>query len=453
MRTGMHAITFFFLLFAFAGLQLTAADSSRNTELEQAYRKEFAFLEAEKKVLLKRIEELDRETARKVVAAEQEISALQDKLLALTAQAERLAELLYEAERRETARTDSLDRLDTTLAQAGALLEKFDIRIPERSPEGTGTVVEQLDFAFLKAADILAEMATVRRSTGEFFLEDGTKVSGELIRVGNIATYGVSERGAGALAPAGDGKLSLWPAPTDAVARALLAGTKPDPISLFIYESADKRVEQEKKKSILEYTTSGGTLAWVIVFVGVVALLLSIVRAIFLRRSSTSTALLLKQLEDMVQTGKIEEALALCKKTPGATSRVIAAALRNIEKEREHLEDIISEAILHENNYLDRFGQVILVLAAVAPLLGLLGTVTGMIETFDVITEYGNSDPKMLSSGISVALITTQYGLYVAIPTLFIGNLLNGWAERIKDDMEQAALRVTNLFQTTMRKG
>jgi len=87
------------------------------------------------------------------------------------------------------------------------------------------------------------------------------------------------------------------------------------------------------------------------------------------------------------------------------------------------------------------------VIAAVAPLLGLLGTVTGMIATFDVITEFGTSDPKLLSGGIAIALTTTQLGLMVAIPFLLLGNMLSGWAERIKDDMEAAALRISNIHE------
>jgi biopolymer transport protein ExbB len=94
---------------------------------------------------------------------------------------------------------------------------------------------------------------------------------------------------------------------------------------------------------------------------------------------------------------------------------------------------------------LNRFGALILMIAAVAPLLGLLGTVTGMIQTFDVITEFGTSDPKLLAGGIAVALVTTELGLIVAIPCLLLGNLLSGWADGIKDDMEQGALKVINL--------
>jgi biopolymer transport protein ExbB len=126
---------------------------------------------------------------------------------------------------------------------------------------------------------------------------------------------------------------------------------------------------------------------------------------------------------------------------------VVTAALRNLDREREHLEDIISESILHESTRLNRFGPMIMMIAGVAPLLGLLGTVTGMIQTFDVITEFGTSDPKLLAGGIAVALVTTEPGLLVAIPCLLFGNLLSGWADRIKDDMEKGALKVINLFQ------
>lgn len=85
-------------------------------------------------------------------------------------------------------------------------------------------------------------------------------------------------------------------------------------------------------------------------------------------------------------------------------------------------------------------------IASMTPLLGLLGTVTGMIETFDMITEFGTGDPKLLSEGISIALVTTELGLIVAIPTLLLGSLLSTWSKNIKNDMEHSALRITNAF-------
>jgi biopolymer transport protein ExbB len=107
----------------------------------------------------------------------------------------------------------------------------------------------------------------------------------------------------------------------------------------------------------------------------------------------------------------------------------------------------VSEAILHEAPRLERFNATVLVFAAVAPLLGLLGTVTGIISTFDVITKFGTGDPKLLSGGISEALVTTELGLMVAIPALLLGTLLSGRAQAMLRDLEKSALQAVNLVQ------
>ena len=112
----------------------------------------------------------------------------------------------------------------------------------------------------------------------------------------------------------------------------------------------------------------------------------------------------------------------------------------------DKIDEALSEGMLGEARRVERFGTVILVIAAVSPLLGLLGTVTGMISTFDVITKFGTGDPKMLSGGISTALITTELGLIVAIPTLLLGSLLKGWAESIQGQAEQTALKLVTLY-------
>jgi biopolymer transport protein ExbB len=133
---------------------------------------------------------------------------------------------------------------------------------------------------------------------------------------------------------------------------------------------------------------------------------------------------------------------------PGAARRRLAARLapimslaeRDTDAGRAALQERIDHAFLAEAPRLERFGTLITVLAAIAPLLGLLGTVTGMIATFDAITAFGNSDPKQLSGGISEALITTEYGLMVAIPVLFIGTLLTGRANGVLSLLERDIL-------------
>jgi biopolymer transport protein ExbB len=160
-----------------------------------------------------------------------------------------------------------------------------------------------------------------------------------------------------------------------------------------------------------------------------------------------NTTSLTKTVMDKIDSGAdSQEALQAIENKNGSVARVIKATLRNLERDRLHLEDIISEHMLNESSRLDRFNSIILVFAAVAPLLGLLGTVTGMIATFDIITEYGTGDPKLLAGGISIALVTTELGLIVAIPLLLVGNLLSGWASRIKDQMEHSALSIVNIY-------
>jgi biopolymer transport protein ExbB len=140
----------------------------------------------------------------------------------------------------------------------------------------------------------------------------------------------------------------------------------------------------------------------------------------------------------------MEGALARCRRVGGSAAHVLRVTIENLHREREKLDDLVSEAILHQTPVIERFGTSILVAASVAPLLGLLGTVTGMITTFDIITEFGTGDPKMLSGGISEALITTELGLVVAIPCLLIGTLLSGRASAIMDSLERAALQIIN---------
>jgi biopolymer transport protein ExbB len=202
---------------------------------------------------------------------------------------------------------------------------------------------------------------------------------------------------------------------------------------------------------LLSVINSGGTIAWIIVALGLFGGILIVARLVFLRNASAATGKIVERVGRHVRKGEIDKALATCKEFQGATARVVAAAVRNLDRDRVHLEDIISESLLHESSHLNRFGSIILVIAAVAPLLGLLGTVTGMITTFDIITEFGTGDPKLLSGGISIALVTTEVGLAVAIPTLLLGNVLSSWAENIKGGMEKGALRVINQYKEHRR--
>jgi len=411
--------------------------------LEQAYQREFAFLQGQKRDLERRIAEFEASSGADRQQLEAAIRTLERQVVDLTSRGDRLEEQVFESERSVESARDNVNLLANTVLQAEATIDGWE------APALEGDEVPQAEDVaamFKSVREALDRRGEVRRDRGEFFLADGTRVAGEIIRVGRVASYGISDRGAGVLAPAGEGELKLWNEDSAEAARALAAGTLVSPLPIFIYETLSAEVEKRGAKGVFETVSEGGVIGWIIFFLGLLAAVLVILRATFLGRAGASTGKILDDISGHVRRGDKEAALTVLKKRPGATARVVAAAIRNLDRDREHLEDIVSESILHESGHLNRFGAFIMVIAAVSPLLGLLGTVTGMISTFDVITEFGTGDPKLLSGGISIALVTTELGLIVAIPTLLFGNLLSSWAERIKDDMEKATLRVTNQY-------
>ena len=219
-------------------------------------------------------------------------------------------------------------------------------------------------------------------------------------------------------------------------------------VPTFLYESSEKGIEIKREQTFLEMVHAGGAIAYVIVGLGLLALVLMLIRGLMLSLAGKVDG----EIVDSIKNGQISELEFKLARKNTPFSRVITKTLLAFNKSLEERENVIEESILGELNFLDKFGAVILVMAAVAPLLGLLGTVTGMISTFDIITEFGTGDPKMLSSGISEALITTKLGLIVAIPTLLVGNLFSGWSNKIKIMLEREALRLSNLAILTEKE-
>ena len=129
---------------------------------------------------------------------------------------------------------------------------------------------------------------------------------------------------------------------------------------------------------------------------------------------------------------------------PGPTGEMIAVGVANHAEPKELLEEILLEKMVSTQPKIERLLSIIAVTAATAPLLGLLGTVTGMINTFKLITIFGTGDAKSLSGGISEALITTEFGLVVAIPSLIFHAFLSRKARGIMAGMERVAMSFVN---------
>ena len=412
-------------------------------ELQRAYAKEFAFLKAQKEMLEKRLNDVKKGDSVKIAKAKKEIEKLQNEVLQKTQKTDQLNEKLFKAQLEAQNITDDTQMIESVVLQGESSLRPYGIEL-KIDKDAYPDTLNQL---FNASLDLSRQLSSVNIDEGAFYLKDGTEKTGKLIKIGNIATYGVAGNYAGVLVPAGGNKLKLWDAPESAeTAKALAKGQSPKTLNIFVYENIGNIVADKEEKSPVDVINSGGIIGWVIVVLGSFALILVILRAFFLSGAGSNTMPVAKETLEQLTSKGIEPTLEFLKSKKGSAARIMKATVRNLDRDREHIDDVVAETIMHESERLDRYGSAILVVAAVAPLLGLLGTVTGMIATFDIITEFGTGDPKLLSGGISIALVTTELGLIVAIPLLLLGNMLNGWAERIKEGMEQAALHIINEY-------
>ena len=427
-----------------------AADPAQaQADLLLAYKKEYAFLTSQVNNIKSRLAEYKQNAATEKRQIEGDISALENQLLNAEATANQLEEEIFTIQRQSESANDNQGLMESTLIQAQSTMGEYGF--DGFNDEASDNDLNKVQTLVTLANQTIKQQASITREPGQFFLTDGTAVQGDIMQVGNIASYGYSQQGSGVLAPAGEKQFKVWqdsdPESVAAIFQGLNSGQTSGMLPIFLYESSIKAIEEKQQKTILSVINSGGLIAWIIAGLGLFALLLIILRIYFLNRASASTEHLLAGVVKKIEHKDVSGAIDLAHKESSSSSRVLLSALRNIDRDREHIEDIVSESILHESSQLNRFGSLIIVIATVAPLLGLLGTVTGMISTFDIITEFGTGDPKLLSSGISIALVTTEVGLAVAIPALLFGNILSGWAERIKDDMEKAALRAINVYK------
>lgn len=170
------------------------------------------------------------------------------------------------------------------------------------------------------------------------------------------------------------------------------------------------------KETVSEQWHYGGTVGYVISAIGVFGLLLGLWRIIAL-------SLISAKVNSQLKSSKAN--------TNNPLGRVLKVAEDNPRVDNETLELKLEEAVLKERPSIEGGLAVLKIIAAVAPLLGLLGTVVGMIATFQAITMFGAGDPKTMAGGISQALVTTVLGLVVAIPIVLIHTYVNGRAKRI----------------------
>lgn len=426
------------------GIVATPARAETPT-LDAAYQKEFAYLQAEREALKERLAAEKARASQALASSRGELDRLQGKLVRLQTTAEQAQETLSSVERSAQVAIEGEEMVSNAVFQARSSLERPGYALVEAESDTLEAQAPVLGAAFEEGVRRMSEGREVRKGSGTYFLQDGTQVTGEVLYIGNVASYGLSNAGMGSLKPVGQGRLQLWRDGGQDTAAAAASGSLPDHLGIFLYESTKKGITEAPEKTWAGYVEAGGPAGLVIIALGILAIVLVVVRSISLLLVGGSGQAFVTKVAEQLRQGDTEAALKLAGTGRGAVGRVCKAVVANFSRPREQLEDVVGEAILSEQPKIDRFSTAILVIAAVAPLMGLLGTVTGMIATFDIITEFGTGDPRRLSGGISEALVTTQLGLIVAIPALLVGNILSSWGNGVMGRVERSALHLLNV--------
>ncbi len=207
----------------------------------------------------------------------------------------------------------------------------------------------------------------------------------------------------------------------------------------------------ETEDSLLDEFEKGGSVMWPILALASAALLVALWKWIslaFVRRPSN------KQIGALLgAAGRNDQAAAeaVVARLEGPAGRMLSAGVAHMNEPRDLIEEVMYETVLTTRLRLQRMLPFIAICAAAAPLLGLLGTVTGIINTFKLITIFGSGDVKMLSGGISEALLTTKFGLVVAIPSLLLHAFLSRKARAVVGQMEAVGVAFVNRVEKASR--
>jgi len=199
---------------------------------------------------------------------------------------------------------------------------------------------------------------------------------------------------------------------------------------------------------MLDYIARGGIVMIPILVCSVVALIIIFERLWSLRRKRIFRFDILDTIEQLLREHKIPEATTLCKRHDSTMTRLVLVVLLNADRPKAEIKELIEDHGRQEVPFLERYLTMLGTIASISPLLGLLGTVVGLLRVFDAISQEGGvTNAAILSAGIQNALITTVAGLCVAIPSLVAYNYFARRAESLVLEMERISLRLLNILK------
>jgi len=204
---------------------------------------------------------------------------------------------------------------------------------------------------------------------------------------------------------------------------------------------------------VFDLISRGGVVMYPIILCSIIALGVFLDRLWVLRRKKIIPGEFIRNVEEQVKNQKISEAIFLCQGDDSSIAKIFLAGLKNAGRGMWLVKEAIEEMGGREGVILEKHVGILSTIANLTPLLGLLGTVSGMIKTFNVISLQGVGNPALLAGGISEALITTATGLCVAIPTLVCYRILKDKAEALIFEMEENSLKIIEIIENSSKQG
>ncbi len=203
---------------------------------------------------------------------------------------------------------------------------------------------------------------------------------------------------------------------------------------------------------MLDFIIKGGVVMIPILACSVIALAIVIERFINLTEGKVIPKDFFARIKGLLLEGHINEALSICSKSNKPIAKIIEAGIMKYYFGRDEIKEAIEDAGRHEIASVEKYLNILSTIAGVAPLLGLLGTVTGMIKVFNIISLGGIGKAEELAGGIGEALITTAAGLSIAIPTLVFHNIFSERADRLILKMEKSSMELTEILSQGQRE-
>jgi len=197
---------------------------------------------------------------------------------------------------------------------------------------------------------------------------------------------------------------------------------------------------------MLEIFEKGGFLMYPIFICSLVAVTIFFERMFYLKSVKTKSNRFVLRVKNLVKKGSIELAISACRKSPTPISKIMLTGLMKFGQGRDEMKEAIEDSASQEIPVLERNLSTLSTIGNITPLLGLLGTVFGMVKAFNVIAVMGVGKPEALAGGISEALLTTAFGLSIAIPTIVVYNYLSHRVDKLIREMEVNCVDLVDLL-------